>query len=576
LDFALEAFQKLLPKRYEIVRELGRGGMGQVLLAIDRGPLLDSSNYVAIKRMLGTFPNHSREVQQFLEEVEKARTLRSPHVVRMYHSDNTILGPYIVMEYIKGEDLGKYIDRHGRLSEELALDWFQRIAEALDEGHGKNLIHRDLKPKNILIRKDGKPILVDFGISRHASERDQTGTGLGAGTPAYMSPEQLENRAPTIRQDIYSFGATLYHAVEGRPPFQEENFPRLLVKVMSEKAPRAKRVSAELARRIESCLEKAPADRPESCGKVLMGLSGSHRQSSPPTAISPSNPASQAVSTIARRSRANVWRSLAMSILLIFLGLIVGFLLLRKAESQRQTPTGSLPRNDIPSKTQSGTEIQGSSEKPIGTNRTGEEVTPSSEEADRMQDRKSSTEKAKPMTANGDRKKSDTPELSEPFPSPPNDNIGSTLSEVTPAIKKEESPNAAKSETLDVREIAESIPEDFRDYLIAHPALLTADSAADITYLPQNNRWLIIAVGSSLQSKTNPKVACKLKAYSALAEIRETINLKMVAKLNQTGATQEIVATLQAKTTGLPLLGEWKSADGESISVLYGVMVENP
>jgi hypothetical protein len=130
------------------------------------------------------------------------------------------------------------------------------------------------------------------------------------------------------------------------------------------------------------------------------------------------------------------------------------------------------------------------------------------------------------------------------------------------------------TKSLDVREIAKTIPSDFQSYLIDHPVWLTADSAADIVYVPEKKRWLIIAVASSKQNVKNPKLACKLKALAALAEKKGSMKLEMVAELNDSGASQRIEAKLQASTSGLPLLGEWKSVDGEYISLLYGFIVE--
>ena len=268
----LAAFQEVLPKRYQILREIGRGGMGQVLLALDRGPNLDGNDRVAIKRMLGPIMDDSESVKRFYDEVALARELRHPNVVRMYHSEKTRLGPYIVMEYIEGKDLGVYIKERGPLNEPQAVVWFTKLAEALDEGHRKGLIHRDIKPGNILISQEGEPYLTDFGIARRISAMDKTGTGLGTGTIEYMSLEQLRNSRSESSQDIYSFGATLFHAVEGRPPFESTNLVDFITRLASESAPRTTRVSTKLADRIASSLAKNPAERPSSCQAVLAGL----------------------------------------------------------------------------------------------------------------------------------------------------------------------------------------------------------------------------------------------------------------------------------------------------------------
>jgi formylglycine-generating enzyme required for sulfatase activity len=342
-------FQKVLPDRYRIVRELGRGGMGQVLLAIDRGPHLDKNDLVAIKRMLGPVLHNSASVKQFLDEVSIARTLRHPNVVRMYHSDNTPLGPYIVMEYIEGEDLGRYIERLGPVPESQALVWFGKLAAALDEGHGKRLIHRDLKPKNILIDGAGEPYLADFGIARRLSEFDQTGTGFGTGTPAYMSPEQLENRSPTVSQDIYSFGATLYHAVTGRPPFEAETIPRLIVKIMSEPPPRATGVSSAMSDRIAQCLAKDGKSRPRSCGAVLAGIHD-RPPVPPPITPSPSTSVREAPKAAGKPSTGNS-RSHVRSWLVV-LGLcasLVAIVMVMAVLSDNQRDATSIAQRELPS-----------------------------------------------------------------------------------------------------------------------------------------------------------------------------------------------------------------------------------
>jgi serine/threonine protein kinase len=258
-------FQKHLPERYIILNEIGRGGMGQVLKAIDRGPKLNQSKIVAIKRILGPHLNERDSVNLFLDEVSKAREFRHPNVIQMYHSDMTPLGPYIVMEFIEGQNLAEYLRLHGPIPESLAVEWFRKLAAALGCGHDKGLIHRDLKPQNILISTQQEPFLADFGIARKMTALDHTIPGFGPGTLPYMSPEQLENRTPQISQDVYSFGATLFHAVEGKPPFSGRTIPELIRAVMEGPAPKTTRVSDELADQIASCLDKDPQNRPARC-----------------------------------------------------------------------------------------------------------------------------------------------------------------------------------------------------------------------------------------------------------------------------------------------------------------------
>jgi formylglycine-generating enzyme required for sulfatase activity len=290
LDESLTAFQKVLPQRYQLLGEIGRGGMAQVLLAIDRGPVLNGNATVAIKRLWGAMTQDASTIDGFLKELEHARELRHPHVVKMFHCDQTSLGPYIVMEYIQGMNLLEYIQKHGALGEELAIQWFRPLAAALDEAHGRKIIHRDVKPSNILIDSEGKAYLADFGISRRLDPADHTGSGFGAGTLSYMSPQQLENHAPDALQDIYSFGATLFHALTGSPPFTAPTIPALIAKIMTEEVSTISGITKVLSEQIERSLNKRSENRPLSCGAIFESIpvrSNVQVPSSPATSSSP-------------------------------------------------------------------------------------------------------------------------------------------------------------------------------------------------------------------------------------------------------------------------------------------------
>ncbi|MEY4565258.1 MAG: serine/threonine-protein kinase PknD [Planctomycetota bacterium] len=275
IDDSLEAFQKVLPARYQLIRVLGQGGMGQVILALDYGP--DLANHssskpkgtlVAIKRLLGNSRHDPKVQERFLSEFHLARKLvdhHIDHVVPMFHADMTTLGPYIVMQYIDGVTLHEYVTRGSCSNENEIWKIFSPLAASLDAAHELKIFHRDIKPSNILIAKNGKPYFIDFGIARQVTEKDKTSVGIGSGTYAYMSPEQLDNRTPEARQDIYSFAATLYFASEGIPPFSEMSDAGLIAAAYSNKAPRAKRVSQGLANSIALGLSKNPAERPKRC-----------------------------------------------------------------------------------------------------------------------------------------------------------------------------------------------------------------------------------------------------------------------------------------------------------------------
>ncbi|MEY4566829.1 MAG: non-specific serine/threonine protein kinase, partial [Planctomycetota bacterium] len=290
LDESLASFQKVLPKRYQLLGEIGRGGMGQVLLAIDRGPMLNGNTTVAIKRLLGPMTQDASSINGFLKELEHARELRHPNVVKMFHCEQTALGPYIVMEYIQGMNLLEYIQKHGVLSEDLAIQWFRPLAAALDEAHGRKIIHRDVKPSNILIDSEGKAYLADFGISRRLDPADHTGSGFGAGTLSYMSPQQLENHAPDARQDIYSFGATLFHALTGSPPFTAPTIPALIAKIMTEEVSTISGVTKVLCEQIVRSLNKRSENRPLSCGAIFESISVHSNVQVPSSPATPSSP----------------------------------------------------------------------------------------------------------------------------------------------------------------------------------------------------------------------------------------------------------------------------------------------
>jgi serine/threonine protein kinase len=269
IDSSLTDFQGVLPERYRLLRELGRGGMGQVILAIDRGPFMTGQELVAIKRLLGPLADDGKSAHAFLRELELTRSIRHPNVVRMFHCEMTSLGPYIVMEYIDGPNLLEYIQTNGPLNEAQVTDWFIPLCSALDEAHRENIIHRDIKPTNILIDQKGKAFLADFGIARRLNASDHTGTGLGAGTLSYMSPEQLENRPPNASQDIYSLGATLFHALEGKPPFMAATIPALIAAIMSHPPPSPTKTPSHLRENILRSLSKNPNERPRSCCGII-------------------------------------------------------------------------------------------------------------------------------------------------------------------------------------------------------------------------------------------------------------------------------------------------------------------
>ena len=262
LDSRLLAFQQLLAGRYSIERELGRGGMGIVLLA--RDVALD--RLVAIKLLPPELAHDNAVRDRFLREARTAAGLSHPHIVPIHAVEALGDWVFFVMGYVDGETLRQRVEHAGPLSPRAALKVMHEAAWALGYAHQRGVVHRDVKPDNIMIeRATDRTIVMDFGI---AVVGDQRASGEVIGTARYMSPEQASGDAVDGRSDLYALGATVFFALTGRPPFEAANLPALLAKHVAQPAP-ALRVArpetpAGLAGIVDRCLRKDPAERFES------------------------------------------------------------------------------------------------------------------------------------------------------------------------------------------------------------------------------------------------------------------------------------------------------------------------
>ncbi|PYP14059.1 MAG: hypothetical protein DMD54_14985 [Gemmatimonadetes bacterium] len=256
------ALQELLAGRYSIERELGRGGMGIVLLA--RDVALDRP--VAIKLLPPHLATHLDERDRFLQEARTAAGLAHPNIVPIHlveaHGDLV----FFVMGFVDGETLRERVERAGPLPPRLAVKLLQEVAWALGAAHQRGVIHRDVKPDNIMIeRATERAVVTDFGIALGSRAGKAESPGLVTGTARYMSPEQACGEPVDARSDLYSLGATFFYALTGRAPFEAGNAPAIITKHVYEIAPLVHalrpEVPAKLGAVVDRLLRKAPPER---------------------------------------------------------------------------------------------------------------------------------------------------------------------------------------------------------------------------------------------------------------------------------------------------------------------------
>ena len=254
----------VVDNRYDIVRPLGSGGMGEVYLARDRTLGRD----VALKVLRSQFANDRESAERFKREATSAAGLSHPSIVQVYDRGDTEDGSsYIAMEYVPGGTLKERIVAEGPLDARLAAGYGYQVAEALGTAHAKGVVHRDIKPQNVLITASGGAKVGDFGIARAASAAGvaQTKTGAVMGTAGYMSPEQALGEPATPESDLYSLGVVLYEAVTGTLPFTANNPVAVSMKHVNE-APHPPRdlnpaVPDAMNAVIMKLLSKNPEDR---------------------------------------------------------------------------------------------------------------------------------------------------------------------------------------------------------------------------------------------------------------------------------------------------------------------------
>ena len=264
-----------LEGRYAIERELGEGGMATVYLADD----LKHERKVALKVLK---PELAAVVgaERFLAEIKTTANLTHPHILPLHDSGEADAFLFYVMPHIEGESLRERIDREKQLGVDDALTITRKVADALDYAHENGVVHRDIKPGNILLSEQGEPLVADFGIALAVAQAGAgriTETGLSLGTPHYMSPEQATgDRDVDPRSDVFALGCVLYEMLAGQPPFAAPTAQAVLVQILTTEAPSitsARRtVAPNVASALAQALEKLPADRFTSAAEFAAAL----------------------------------------------------------------------------------------------------------------------------------------------------------------------------------------------------------------------------------------------------------------------------------------------------------------
>ena len=332
----------VVDNRYDLVRPLGSGGMGEVYLARDRVLGRD----VALKVLRRQYAGDNEFAERFKREALSAASLSHPNIVQVYDRGTTEEeASYIAMEYVSGGTLKERISEDGPLETAAAAAIGAQVAEALGAAHDRGMVHRDIKPQNVLLTARGEAKVADFGIARAASSVTISQTGSVMGTAGYMSPEQALGKPATPKSDLYSLGVVLYETLTGELPYTAENPIAVSMKHVNEplRPPRElnPRITEGMNALVTKLMAKEPDDRYASADELADDLSRVHRGLPPvgadqmqeartrPNAVAPENfasemPTARARTAPMRRRRGLPWLLLALVAVLFTLGVLGG------------------------------------------------------------------------------------------------------------------------------------------------------------------------------------------------------------------------------------------------------------
>jgi len=269
---AISFIRNALAARYEVMEEIGRGGMSIVYKAVQK----NLKRTVALKILPQHFMHDREFLERFHREARSAAQLNHPNIITIYDEgiDNGV--HYMAMEYITGKDLHTIIRNQGAIPPFQVKSWLLPVINGLYFAHSSGIIHRDIKSSNILVDRNGRAVLMDFGIVRGNDSAKLTQTGSVLGTPEYMSPEQAKGLGTDVRSDIYSMGVVLYESLTGRLPFKSDTLLGTLHMVTHDEAPLPRTIVPEIPEAFESivmrCLARNPTERFTHCEELSQAL----------------------------------------------------------------------------------------------------------------------------------------------------------------------------------------------------------------------------------------------------------------------------------------------------------------
>ena len=356
---------KLYGGRYRLKSRIAIGGMGEVWQAHDEIILRD----VAIKILKPEYMGDPGFLERFRTEARHAAMVDHEGIANVFDYGEDSGSAFLVMELVPGDSLAKILERDKKLDDQKVLDIVAQTARALHEAHIAGLVHRDVKPGNLLITPNGEVKITDFGIARVADQVSLTATGQVMGTVQYLAPEQATGKPATPSTDIYSLGIVAYEALKGSRPFTGETQMAIAMSQINDAPPPLPSdVSAEVAALVMSCLAKKPGGRPKNALELAEQaealLTNSPRRSNATRVMTTANPqVSQATTLIETQDEVDgkppiIWPWIAMIVLMVIVAGTIIFAMVRGPEptssptpSQSASPTPSQSASPSPSPT---------------------------------------------------------------------------------------------------------------------------------------------------------------------------------------------------------------------------------